>query len=95
MQRYCKKCKKHIDDCGCGKTEKRELPVDNIVSVYDELDNGGEWLGAARRWMQSNVIGGDRLYWGSKDFVTLPFFKLEELAKEVAAYAILHDRQKR
>ena len=29
--------------------------------VRSELAQGGEWLGAARNWMQHNIKDGDRL----------------------------------
>ena len=45
--------------------------------------------------MQSNVKDGDRLTWSSSETVHIPFYKLEELAKTVAAAAIAEDRKKR
>jgi len=60
-----------------------------------ELKSGGEWLGAARSWMQSNIHRGDTLCWGSGEPVQLPFCKLEEFALHVAAAAVAEDRRKR
>lgn len=57
--------------------------------VYQRLgQQGGEWLGASRTWMQSNVRDGDRLTWGSGEVVSVPFYKLEELARTAAAAAL-------
>lgn len=50
---------------------------------------GGEWLGKARAWMQSNIRFGDTLAWSSADYVKLPFNKLEELALEAAVGAMM------
>ena len=62
--------------------------------VRKELSGGGKWLGAAREWMQHNVIEGDRLGWSSNETIHLPFCKLEELAKEVAIAAVMEERKK-
>lgn len=62
--------------------------------TYSELSNGGEWLGAARSWMQSNVPRGDTLTWSSGEPVTLPFCKLEELALRVAVAAVDAERER-
>jgi hypothetical protein len=67
----------------------------NILSARESVAWGGEWLGTARRWMQSNVKGGDTLTWGSNETVHIPFYKLEELAHEVAVAAIEEDRKRR
>jgi len=67
--------------------------VDSIA-IYEELKQGGEWLGTARRWMQSNVQRGDTLPWGSSETVHIPFCKLEEMALRVAAAAVAADRAK-
>jgi len=51
---------------------------------------GGEWLGAARSWLQWHCINGDRVTWGSND-VLIPHFtveKIEDLAGDVAHAAI-------
>ena len=65
------------------------------LEILGELHKGGEWLCAARRWMQSNVRNGDMLTWGSGEPVTIPFWKLEELALRVAVAAVAEDRAKR
>lgn len=66
----------------------------SMLEVNDELSKGGEWLGAARNWMQSNIKGGDTLTWSSSEPVYVPFCKLEELALKVAQAAVYHERYK-
>lgn len=60
--------------------------------VYEEIAAGGEWLGAARTWMQSNIHNGGTLTWDSGTPVQVPFYKLEELARKAAFAAVLHER---
>ena len=67
----------------------------NVLAVMQELKQGGDWLGAARSWMQSNVQRGDTLPWGSSETVHIPFCKLEEMALRVAVAAVAADRTKR
>jgi len=62
--------------------------------VYQELANGGQWLAAARSWMQSNIRNGDTMTWGSPEMVQVPFYKLEELALRVATAAVAAEREK-
>lgn len=64
------------------------------VEIQDSLRRGGAWLGAARSWMQSNVPRGDTLTWGSAEPITIPFYKLEELALRTAQAAVEEDREK-
>lgn len=63
--------------------------------VERELASGGEWLGEARKWMQSNVRFGDTLGWSSNEIVHLPFCKLQELAQVAAVAAVAQDRARR
>lgn len=51
---------------------------------------GGEWLGAAREWLQWNTRNGDRVTWGSGDLIEpqLSVRQIEDLAAEVAAAAM-------
>ena len=51
---------------------------------------GGAWLGAARSWLQSNTMNGDRVTWGSNDIIQphLTVKEIEDLAAHVAAAAI-------
>jgi hypothetical protein len=67
---------------------------EETLKVHDELSKGGEWLGAARRWLQSNVKGGDTLCWSSGETVHIPFCKLEEYALKVAVAAVAEERSK-
>jgi len=62
--------------------------------VLADLQKGGEWLGAARVWMQSNVRGGDSITWGSTEQVSVSFAALEALALRVAVAAVVDDRYK-
>lgn len=64
------------------------------LHIYEELKGGGEWLGAARSWMQGNIQRGDTICWGSGDLVSIPFCKLEEFARHVAIAAVDEDRRK-
>jgi len=63
--------------------------------VRSELSQGGEWLGAARNWMQHNIKDGDRINWSSTQPVSVAFCDLEAFAKAVAIAAVTADRQKR
>ena len=71
------------------QTVVKKLELDN------ELKKGGEWLGAARSWMQHNIKDGDTLTWSSNKHVSVRFNQLEEFARKVAVAAILEDRNKR
>lgn len=70
------------------------LKFTNKIAIHKEISGGGDWLGSARRWMQSNIKDGDRLSWSSPETVHVPFYKLEEFAQVVAAAAIAEDRKK-
>ena len=75
------------------KNESTEEAI-NLFYVHEELSRGGEWLGAARRWLQSNVQNGDTMYWSDSTLVSIPFYKLEEFALKVAIAAVLEERRK-
>ena len=68
----------------------------SIFEVTEEIKSGGEWLGAARRWIQENIRHGDTdtLMWNSAEPVPVPFCKLQELAQTVAAAAIVEECNK-
>jgi hypothetical protein len=57
------------------------------IDYFDLLKQGGEWLGAARRWLQWNTHNGDRVTWGSEEVLHPPLTvrQVEELAAHVAA----------
>lgn len=61
--------------------------------VRASLTFGGDWLRAARVWIQWNVPMGDQLQWGSNQPVTLSVAQLEEFALEVATIAVESDRE--
>jgi hypothetical protein len=69
--------------------------MSTVIEVYEELRAGGDWLAAARRWMQSNVRNGDTLTWGSREPVQVAFGDLERLALAAASAAVAADRKKR
>lgn len=54
--------------------------------VYDFFRSGGEWLGSARTWMQSNYSNGDTVFWGTEDELkgVTRVHNIEELASIVA-----------
>ncbi len=64
------------------------------IKIYSELRQGGEWLGSARSWMQSNIPRGDTICWSSGELVSIPFCKLEEFAMAVAVAAVAEERKK-
>lgn len=66
------------------------MSIEDKMKVFNKLRSGGEWLGTARTWMQSNVPKGDTLNWGSTELITIPFCKLEEFALLVATAAVYH-----
>lgn len=71
------------------------LVMFDYLEVYNKVAAGGQWLGKARGWMQSNVPRGDTLTWGSAQPVSIPFYKLEDLALQTAVAAVIEDRQRR
>lgn len=54
--------------------------------MSDYTKNGGEWLGAARSWIQRKCHNGCNVSWGSGDVLEphLNVRQVEELAAEVA-----------
>jgi hypothetical protein len=68
--------------------------MDDYIEVRNEIAKGGDWLRAARTWMQSNVPRGDMLCWGDQQPVTVPFAALEDLARAVAVAAVMAERRK-
>jgi hypothetical protein len=54
------------------------------------LQQGGEWLGAARNWLKWHKRNGEHVTWGSDDVLEGPFTvrEVEDLAAEVAAAAM-------
>ena len=68
--------------------------IQDNISIHEEMSRGGEWLGAARRWLQSNVQHGDTMCWSDSTPVSIPFCKLEEFALRVAIAAVEEEHQK-
>lgn len=57
------------------------------MSPIELLRRGGEWLGAARSWLQWNKRNGSDVTWGSLDEIKPPMTAadVDALAAEVAA----------
>lgn len=66
---------------------------EQLLTITNQLKSGGEWLGRARAWLQSNVRGGDTLSWESGQPVQIPFYKMQDYALAVAAAAVMEDRR--
>jgi len=60
------------------------------VTAFDLQKRGGEWLGAARSWLQRHTRNGEDVTWGSGDIVEKRFSvrEIEDLAADVAAAAM-------
>lgn len=69
--------------------------MDDYIEVHNDIAKGGDWLRAARTWMQSNVPRGDMICWGDRQPVTVPFAALEDLARAAATAAVLAERRKK
>ena len=62
-----------------------------VMQFISLLEHGGNWLGTARRWMQSRAFNGDSVHWASQDFLKLrelTVSDIELLAAEIAASTI-------
>lgn len=59
-------------------------------SPSDLLRKGGEWLGAARSWIQRKAVNGERVTWGSNDVLemSVTVSQIEDLAADVASMAM-------
>lgn len=59
-------------------------------SARELLAHGGEWLGAARSWLQWHARNGSDVTWGSRDALekTFTVAEIEDLAATVAAAAM-------
>jgi hypothetical protein len=66
--------------------------MNKYFEVANQVNQGGNWLARAREWMQCNIHRGDTLLWGSGEPVSVPFSKLEDLARVTAIAAIMEDR---
>lgn len=61
---------------------------DTKVWPHEVARWGGQWLGAARTWLQSNLPNGDLLTWGSGNVLTMTVAQFEDAAAHIAAAAI-------
>lgn len=75
---------------------------DIIESIDDKVNptimrkSGGQWLGAAREWIQWNFSNGSDVIWGSQDVLKgkdLTVHDIENLASIIAAAAVNEDRE--
>ncbi len=55
--------------------------------LREQLKNGGEWLGAAHKWLLWHKDTNGHLTWGSQDEVRMTVKEIEDLALEVAIAA--------
>lgn len=62
------------------------------IFAHELSRQGGSWLGTARTWLQSNVMNGDRVTWGSGEILHMTVAQFEEAAAHIAAAAINDDR---
>lgn len=73
------------------KKERDELTEDRVrVMPYTLMEKGGEWLGAARSWLQRKKRNGESVTWSSHDVLEPPMTVLdvEEVAAEAASAAM-------
>lgn len=61
-----------------------------MITAQDLMQRSGEWLGAARAWIQRKKLNGSRVTWGSLETLEPPMSVRD--VEEVAAYATAADR---
>jgi hypothetical protein len=71
-----------------------------MATKFELKRKGGEWLAAARIWMQWNCLNGSRVTWGSHETLQTKFGcitvqQIEDLAATVAAAAIQEYEKKK
>lgn len=56
------------------------------VMTWDEFKGGGDWLGAARSWVQMKKLNGSRVTWGSREALEPPMSigELEDVVAQAA-----------
>ena len=69
-----------------------KLDVTQKIKAYDlRYSKGGTYLRHARQWIQENTFNGDRVTWGSQEFLNfktgITVHDLEMFAAEIAAHA--------
>ena len=72
---------------------KREIEKLSIIkaSGYLLMNEGGNWLGTARNWIQRKFKNGETVMWGSHDWLEGGHFcvrDIETLAADIAASTI-------
>jgi hypothetical protein len=69
--------------------------MSKYVDTYTLMDQGGEWLGAARKWLQWNKLNGSSVTWGSNEVINTPMTvkDVEDLAAHIAA-AVMNSEEK-
>jgi len=74
------------------KRAKEELEkMSTPASVITLSQTGGDWLGAARNWIQCKFRNGESVTWGSQDVLEgklVTVRDIESLAATIAAAAI-------
>lgn len=59
--------------------------ITEAISAVEDPSQGGEWLGAARKWLQWHHKDGERVTWGSGDVLEgFSVRNVEDLARAVA-----------
>jgi hypothetical protein len=61
--------------------------------IREALKTGGDWLCAARNWLQWHKDPHGRLIWGSGDEVRMTVKEIEDLALEVAVAALAESQK--
>jgi len=58
-----------------------------MFDVIELMRKGGEWIGAARGWLQRHKLNGSRVTWGSSEELQPPMTvkDVEEVALHAAA----------
>lgn len=75
---------------------QHDAPATDSFGIQEELrTRGGDWIGRARRWMQSHIHQGSHLTWNSTERVSVAFCDLQDLALAAATGAIYQERQER
>jgi hypothetical protein len=82
------------DEAGADSLARSADSAVRRVFPHDLMQQGGEWLAAARRWLQWHTKNGEHVHWGSHDEIqpTMTVKMVEELAADVAAAAINAER---
>lgn len=74
--------------------EKKKM---SKITLDELLKSGGEWLEEMRSWIQRKARNGEKVTWGSSEFLELPpltVFDMEMLAHFIALQAINWDRER-